>query len=93
MKNGVPFPLSNGSDTVNRAFDGLLPTELKIDGFSAVTTLSTCGGFPFTSTLSSIHTLVDGAAVVLLGASVTTSDGYTGTVTPAQCAGPGRIIT
>ena len=94
LKNGVPITMSNGSSTVNRAFDGLLPNNTKRNpgGLSLVTLVSTLGGLTFTASLVSIHTKIQGQFVVLQGAVVTSPDGYSGTVGPAQCGGPGLNV-
>lgn len=92
IKNGVPINMVRpSSPTIPRSFDGPLPLlgTRNFSGFTAVTILSTLGGLTFTATLFSVKTLVDGQPVVLEGATVTTSDGYTGVVGPAQCAGAG----
>lgn len=92
VKNGVTIHMTRGSDTADRAFDGTLPTNTKRAGQFLVTLASTLGGFPFTSSLVSIKTKIQGQFVVLQGATVTCSDGFVGTVGPAQCASPGLSI-
>jgi hypothetical protein len=97
VKNGVPVSLSNGSSTRLAPFDGPLPTTptVRPGNYPVVTLDSTLGGLPFTATLVSAAVQVRSPSpfpVVLLGATVETSDGYSGVVAPEHCAGPGIIV-
>jgi hypothetical protein len=97
VKNGVPVSLTNGSMTRLVPFDGPLPATptVRPGNYPVVTLASTLGGLPFTATLVSVAVKVPSPgpfAVVLLGATVETSDGYSGVVAPEHCAGPGIIV-
>lgn len=83
------------SPTVQRPFTAVLATR-KGRGFPLVTMVGLIGGLPFTVTNPgiglSVITKVGGQAVLLLGAVVVASDGYTGTVDASHTAGPTLMI-
>ncbi len=86
VENGVPFSLSNGSNTVSRAFS-LGKATKHAGGFPLVCTDARCGGVPFSASLLTVVVTAEGLPVVLVGAVITCTDGYVGTPTAAQGAG------
>lgn len=87
VENGVPFTLSRpGDGSTSRAFTMGKATK-HAGGFPLVCTDALCGGVPFTASLVTVVVAAEGLPVVLVGAVITCSDGYVGTVTAAQGAG------
>lgn len=86
VANGFSFTLSNGSDTKSSAFS-ILPATTRIHtagGFQIVTLQDLLGGLTFTATLVTTVVVDRGQPVVLVGATVTDSAGYSGVV-PVGC--------
>lgn len=98
VQNGVLLTMTRPfSATVQRAFTATLSGGLRNGrGFPLVNAIGLIGGLPFTVSNPgiglSIRTKVENLPVVLQGAVVMASDGYTGTVTPAHTAGPTLLI-
>lgn len=97
VKNGVLIVMTKPSHANKlRAFDGSLPLKTKIGGFGAVTTASLLDGFTFVCNNPGVGlsgaARMEGIEVVLLGAIVFTSDGYTGVVAPEHCTGINVLV-
>lgn len=85
IANGVPVSLTNGVSVKNSTFTVPAP-KVFAENFPVVHDQCLLGGLPFTATLVTVIVTVSGRPVVLLGASVTDSAGYTGVLTPAHAA-------
>lgn len=86
VANGIPITMTLGPSTKLSSFT-VPGAKVNAGGFPVVHAAALLGGLPFTATLKTVKTYVSGQLVVLVGATVTDSAGYTGTVTPAQGAG------
>lgn len=89
VANGVVVNLVRPGDgaVANRVIDPL-PIPITFNGFvPALAPLLTLSGTPASATLFSVTT-VNGFPVVLVGAVVTTSDGFVGAIGPQHGAGP-----
>lgn len=96
VQNGALLTMTKPlSAPVLRAFTAVLATR-KGRGFPFVTATGLIGGLPFTvsnpSGGLSVITKVGGQPILLLGAVVVASDGYTGTVDASHTAGPTLMI-
>lgn len=98
VQNGALLTMNKPSNpTVTRAFTSVLTGGSRNGrGYPLVNTLGLIGGLPFTVSnpvigLSAI-TKLEGQPVLLQGAVVVASDGYTGTVDPSHTAGPTLMI-
>ena len=86
VANGVPFTLTQGASSKSSAFTVPAP-KVFAAGFPVVHDQALLGGLTFVATLVTLKVTVGGRPVVLVGATVTDSAGYSGVVTPAQGAG------
>lgn len=84
--NGVPVDLHQGPNTRLSAFS-LGSLKVNAGGFPVVLPTSLLGGKTFVATLFTVKTLVGGLPVILVGATVTDSDGFVGVLNPAHGAG------
>lgn len=86
VANGVAVSLTNGMTVKNSVFTVPAP-KVFAAGFPVVHDQALLGGLTFVATLVTIIVSVGGRPVVLVGATVTDSAGYTGVLTPAHGAG------
>lgn len=93
VKNGVLITMNRPlSPPVMRALDGVSPgPQFTATLIPIATELSTIGGLPYTvaSPLTdlTVKTRIQGQRILLVGAIITASDGYVGTVAPPNGAG------
>lgn len=86
VANGVVISMTRGSDSKTSAFT-VPAAKVNAAGFPVVHAAALLGGLPFTASLQTVKTTVGHVPVVLVGATVTDSQGYTGVVAPAHGAG------
>ncbi len=86
--NGIPITMVLGDTSKASSFSLGCP-HLNANGLPVVTMASLLGGLTFTATLMTVKTKAGTplALLPLVGAVVTDSAGYTGTISPAQGAG------
>ncbi len=91
--NGIPITMTLGPLSKASSFSLGCP-HLNAGGLPVVTMVSLLGGLSFTASLMTIKTKAGTplAFLPLVGAVVTDSAGYTGTISPAQGAGPKYAI-
>jgi hypothetical protein len=95
VANGFLLTLSNGHSTKSSAFS-ILPAVTRIHragGFQIVTAVDLLGGLTFTATLVTAVVTDRGQPVVLVGATVTDSAGYSGVVPSGAGAGTKYTFT
>lgn len=98
VQNGALFTMTRPlSVPVQRSFTAVLTGGIrKGRGFPLVNTSGLIGGLTFTvsnpGTGTSVKTKLEGLPILLQGAVVVASDGYTGTVDPSLTAGPTLLI-
>lgn len=88
--NGVAVVMTRGSEVRNSFFSASVPptrTRVGPGGFQLVTMLTMLANQPFTASLVTAKLRGDGVPCPVVGATVTTPDGYSGTLGPQHGAG------
>lgn len=101
IANGVPITMSNGTTTTSMSFTAPPGMTKSVRAktaaqYEVVDDLFLLGGQPFSVTNPllglSTKTKVRASRPVVLNGAVVSAGGYTGTVSPANCAGAGLDV-